>query len=100
MNDSYPRLCTIKPDTLLTNVHLVLEFKEHCPYQSIIGSCLSLVICTRLNLIYAICYLLQFLIAPSKSWFTAAKYLLYNFYGNKDLKLTFFPKDITEITPE
>jgi hypothetical protein len=44
MNDSHPTLLPIDLNTRLTKKDSVLEVEEHCLYQSIIGSCMYLVI--------------------------------------------------------
>jgi hypothetical protein len=100
MNDSHPTLLPIDPNTRLTKEDLVLEAEEHRLYQSIIGSCMYLVTCTRPDLAYPISYLLQFLAAPSKFHRTAAKRLQRNIKGIKDLKLSFPRSDALEITLE
>jgi hypothetical protein len=61
MNDSHPMLLPIDPNTRLMKEDSVLEAEEHCLYQSIIGSCMYLVTCTRPDLAYPISYLSQFL---------------------------------------
>jgi transposase InsO family protein len=67
MIDSHPTLLPIDPNTRLTKEDLVLEAAQHCLYQSIIGSCMYLVTCTRPDLAYSVSYVSQFLAAPSKS---------------------------------
>jgi hypothetical protein len=52
MNDSHPTLLPIDPNTRLTKEDSVLEAEEHRLYQSIIGSCMYLVTCTRPDLAY------------------------------------------------
>jgi hypothetical protein len=76
MNDSHPTLLPIDPNTRLMKEDSVLEAEEHRLYQSIIGSCMYLVTCTRPDLAYPVSYLSQFLAAPSKSHLRAAKRLL------------------------
>jgi hypothetical protein len=76
MNDSHPTLLPIDPNTRLTKEDSVRETGEHRLYQSIIGSYMYLVICTRPDLAYPISYLSQFLAAPSNSHFMAAQRLL------------------------
>jgi hypothetical protein len=100
MNDSHPTLLPIDPNTRLTKEDSVLEAEEHRLYQSIIGSCMYLVTCTRPDLAYPVSYLSQFLAAPSKSHLTAAKRLLWYIKGTKDLKLSFPRSDASEITLE
>jgi hypothetical protein len=100
MNDSHPTLLPIDPNTRLTKEDSVLEAEEHHLYQSIIGSCMYFVPCTRPNLAYPVSYLLQFRAAPSKSHLTAAKGLLRYIKGTKDLKLTFPCSYASEITLE
>jgi hypothetical protein len=100
MNDSHPTLLPIDPNTRLTKEDSVLEAEEHRLYQSIIGSCMYLVTCTRPDLAYPVSYLSQFLAAPSKSHLTAAKRLLRYIKGTKDLKLSFPRSDASEITLE
>jgi hypothetical protein len=98
MNDSHRTLLPIDPNTRLTKEVSVLEAEEHRLYQSIIGSCMYLVTCTRPDLAYPVSYLSQFLAAPSKSHLTAAKRLLQYIKGTKDLKLSFPRSDTSEIT--
>jgi hypothetical protein len=98
MNDSHPTLLPINPNTRLTKQDSVLEAEEHPLYQSIIGSCMYLVTCTRPDLAYPVSYLSQFLAAPSKSHLAPAKRLLWYIKGTKDLKLSFPRSDASEIT--
>jgi hypothetical protein len=100
MNDSHLMLLSITPNTRLTTVDSVLEAEEHRLYQSIIGSCMYLVTCTRPDLAYPVSYLSQFLDPPSKSHLRAAKPLVRYIKGTKDLKLAFPCADALEITLE
>jgi hypothetical protein len=100
MNDSHPTLLPIDPKYQVNEEDSVLEAEELHRYQSIIGSCIYLVTCTRPDLAYPVSYLSQFLAAPSKSYLTAAKCLLRYITGTKDLKLSFPRTDASEITLE
>jgi hypothetical protein len=98
MNDSHPTLLVIDPNGRLMKQDSVFEAEDHGRYQSIIGSCMYLITCTRPDLAYPVSYLLQFLAAPSKSHLTAAKRLLWYITGTKDLKVPFPRLDASEIT--
>jgi hypothetical protein len=100
MNDSHPMRLTIDPNTRLTKEDTVLEAEEYGLYQSIIGSCMYLVTCTRPDLVYPVSYLSKFLATPSKSHLMAAKHLLRYIKGTKDLKLSCPRSDAAEITVE
>jgi hypothetical protein len=100
MNNSHPTLLPIDPYTRLTKEDSVLEAEEHRLYQSIIGSCMYLVTCTRPDLAYPVSYLSQFLPTPSKSHLTTAKRLLWYLKGTKNLKLSFPRSNASEITLE
>jgi hypothetical protein len=78
----------------------VLDAKDHCLYQSIIGSCVYLVTWTRPDLAYPISYLIQLLTASSKSDLTVAKLRLPYTKGTKDLQLSLSHSDALEITLE
>jgi hypothetical protein len=98
MKDSHPTLLSIDPNTRLTKEDSVLEADEHRLYQSIIGSCMYLVTCTRPDLAYPVSYLSQFLAALAKSHLTAAKRHRRYITGTKHLKLVFPRSDASEIT--
>jgi hypothetical protein len=100
MNDSYPTYLPIDPNTRLMKEDSVLEAEENRLSQSIIGSEMYLVTCTRPDLAYPLSYLTQFLAAPSKSHLTAAKHRLQYITGTKDLKLSCPRSDASEITLE
>jgi hypothetical protein len=51
-------------------------FVDSFPYRQIIGSCLYLAICTRVDIAYAVNYLARFMEAPTKSTCHAVKRLL------------------------
>jgi hypothetical protein len=61
LNDSHPMLLPIAFNTRIIKEESVVEFEEHRLYQSIIGSAMYLVKCTRTDLTYPVSYLLQFL---------------------------------------
>jgi hypothetical protein len=98
MNDSYPTLLPINPNTRFSKEESVFEAEEHRLHKSIIGSFMYLVTGTRPDLVYPISYLSQFLATPSKSYLTAPKHLLRYIKGTKDLKLTIPRSDPSEIT--
>jgi hypothetical protein len=100
INDSDPRLLSIDPNTRLTKEDSVLEAEEHRRYQSIIGSCMYFITCTRPDLAYPVSYLAQFRATPSKSHLMAAKRLLLYIKITKDLTLSFPWSDTSEITVE
>jgi hypothetical protein len=100
INDSHPMLLRIDLNTRLRMEDSVLEAEEHRLYQSMIGSCMYLVTCTRPDPTYLISYLSQFLTASSKSHHTAAKPLLRYITGTKDLKLSYVCSDALDITLE
>jgi hypothetical protein len=85
MTDSHLMRLPINPNTRVMKEDSVLEAEDHRLYQSIIGSCMYLVTCSRPDLAYPVSYLSQFLAAPSKSHLTAAKRLLRYIKGTKDL---------------
>jgi hypothetical protein len=58
MNDSDSTVPFIGPNTKITKEEEVLEAEDHYLYQSMIGSCIYLVTCTRPNLAYLISDLL------------------------------------------
>jgi hypothetical protein len=89
MSDSHPTLLPIDPNTRLQKDENTLEVSEHRLYQSIIGSCMYLVTCTRPDLAYPVSYLSQFLAGPSKTHLAAAKRLLRYIKGTKDMTLRF-----------
>jgi hypothetical protein len=100
MNDAHLMLLPINSNTRLTNEDSKIDTVEHRLYQSIIGSCLYLVTCTRPDFGNPISYLSQCSASPSKSQLTAAKYLRRYIKGTKDLKLSCPRSDVLEITLE
>jgi hypothetical protein len=100
MNNSHLKHLPIDPNTKLMKEASLLETHKYCLYQLIIGSGMDLKACTRTDLLYPICYLSEFLAAPSKSYLMAAKYLLQYIQGTKDLKLSISCSDASKITVE
>jgi hypothetical protein len=100
MNNSHLMVLPIDPNTRLTKQDSVLEGEEHRLYQSIIGTLVYLVTCTRPDLAYPVSYPSQFLATSSKSHLTAANQLLRYIIGTNDLKLSFPRSDASEITLE
>lgn len=100
MSDSHATTLPIDPNTRLQKGQDTVDVKEHRLYQSIIGSCMYLVTCTRPDLAYPVSYLSQFLAAPSMVHLTAAKRLLRYIKGTKDLKLVFPFSTTSDITLE
>jgi hypothetical protein len=98
INNSHLTLLPVDLNTRLMTADSVLDAEAHRLYQSIIGSCMYLVTCTRPDLAYPVSYLSQCLAARSKAQSTAAKRLPWYIKGTKNLTLSFPRSDTLGIT--